>query len=77
MIRKQVYLSEDLDYAVKLRAKKQNKPEAQVLRDLLQKGIAADNPQNAGDTLLAIAKSAVRGAPRDLSQNIDKYLYEK
>lgn len=78
MIRTQVYLPEILYKNVRLAARKQNKPAAQIIRELLEGGVKQKTKKtNAGDALLRLAKLAVRKGPRDLSVNIDKYLYEE
>lgn len=81
MIRSQVYLPEVLYKNVRLVAKKEKRPTAQVIRDILEEGIRQKaQKSNAGDALLRLAKLAkrlkVRG-PKDLSVNHDKYLYEE
>lgn len=78
MLRKQIYFTEDLDKEVKLRALKQKKTEAEVIRDLLYKGLKtqAKNQkfESAGDFLLNLAALDIKG-PKDLSENLDDYLY--
>lgn len=78
MIRTQVYLPKQLYQTIDLVAKRENKPKAQVIRDVLEEGI--ENKQgNVGEALLSLAalgkKLKLKG-PSDLSKNIDKYLYE-
>ncbi len=78
MIRTQVYLPKHLYQTIDLAAKKEKKPKAQIIRDVLEKGMQRKQG-NAGTALLKIAelgkKLKLKG-PRDLSANIDKYLYE-
>ena len=81
MIRTQVYLSKDLYDGISLIAKQEKKPSAQVLRELLTESIRAKvEKQNAGQALKGLAKLGeklqIRG-PKDLSTNVDKYLYEE
>lgn len=81
MIRKQVYLTEDLDQQISLTAASERKPEAQVIREVLHAGFAHMQPaRTAGEALLALARLGeelgIKGPP-DLSRNIDKYLYEE
>lgn len=75
MIRTQVYLTEDQYNHIQLEAKRGKKKAAQVLRDVLERGMK-QYQQNAGNALLDIAKIAQKG-PTDLSTNIDTYLYIK
>ena len=81
MIRTQVYLTEDQARDIKLRAKRENKREAEVIRELVNIGFKAS--QNArgettGEALLRLVslgeKLQVR-APADLSSRIDDILY--
>lgn len=79
MIRTQVYLPKELYQTIDLVAKKEGKPKAQVIRDVLEKGME-QKQKNAGEVLLEIAAMAKKNkwkGPRDLSRNIDKYLYEE
>ena len=78
MIRTQVYLPKDLYRHIDLVAKRDKKAKAQVIREVLDEGIKKKHG-NAGEALLRLAKLGeklnIRG-PKDLSKNIDKYLYE-
>lgn len=47
----------------------------QQVRELLQKGLETQKPRNGGVALMDLAKLGLKG-PKDLSRNIDKYLYE-
>lgn len=80
MIRTQIYLTKELYQEVAFTAKREKKPKAAVIREALGKGlIKKRSKKNAGSVLLEIAelgeKLKLKG-PKDLSQNIDKYLYE-
>lgn len=75
MLRTQVYLPEELDQELKLLAKKEGKPKAEVIREFLGKGLKR-RKRNAGTTLKEIAALAVEG-PGDLSTNLFDYLYGK
>ena len=83
MIRTQVYLTEDQIRDIKLRAKHEDKPEAEVIRELLATGIDASRRQDretTGDALLRLAKLGEKlqvNAPADLSARIDEYLYDE
>jgi metal-responsive CopG/Arc/MetJ family transcriptional regulator len=80
MIRTQIYLPKDLYYHIDQVAKREKRAKAQVIRDTLEKGFKSQQKfqKNAGEALLRLAelgeKLKVKG-PKDLSQNIDKYLY--
>lgn len=79
MIRTQIYLPKELYQAIYLVSKKEKKPKAQVIREVLEKDMSKKQ-ENVGSTLLEIAAMAKKykwKGPRDLSKNIDKYLYEE
>ena len=78
IIRTQVYLTEELYRNIEIVAKREKKTKAQVIRDSLDEGLAdKKDAQNAGKILLKIASKAVKGGEKNLSENIDKYLYEE
>jgi hypothetical protein len=77
MIRTQVYLTEEQTRDIKLRAKRQNKPEAEVIRELVSNGLkaaSASRQESTGDSLLRLAGIHGKG-PADLSTRVDDYLY--
>ena len=80
MIRTQIYLPKDLYHEIAFKAKRESKPKSAVIREALKEGLKQGKTmRNAGSVLLEIAKEAKRlktRGPRDLSTNIDKYLYE-
>lgn len=76
MIRTQVYLPEELYQNIKLLAKKEKKSAAQVVRQALERDLASEKGETVGKALLRLSKIKAKG-PKDLSENIDKYLYEK
>jgi len=77
MIRTQVYLTEEQSRDIKLRAKREKKHEAEVIRELLSEGMKTSPREwreSTGESLLRLA--AIGGkAPADLSTRIDDYLY--
>ena len=81
MIRTQVYITEEQARDIKLRAKREKKREAEVIRDLLNKGFNASGSKSretTGDALLRLARLGEKlhvKAPADLSSRIDDYLY--
>jgi hypothetical protein len=77
MIRTQVYLTEDQARDIKLRAKREKKYEAEVIRDLLSEGMkksVGKAQESTGDSLLRLAAIGGKG-PADLSSRVDDYLY--
>jgi hypothetical protein len=80
MIRTQVYLTEEQAQTIKLRSRQERKPEAQLIRELLDAGLSAGQMprQSVGDALLELAelgKKLGASGPTDLSTNLDDYLY--
>ena len=81
MIRTQVYLTEEQTQDIKIRAKQENKAEAEVIRELLDTGrkvSLSTTHESTGDALLRLAKLGEKlqvRAPADLSTRIDDYLY--
>ena len=67
MVRTHIYLTEDLAKDIKLRARLAGKPEAQVIRDLVRKGLKVSTKKGdltrdtAGESLLRLAKLGGRG----------------
>jgi len=82
MIRTQIYLTDEQKQDIELRAKRQNKAEAEVIRELLDTGRHVSprtDQESTGDALLRLAKLGEKlhvKAPVDLSSRIDEYLYD-
>ena len=82
MIRKHVLLPLPLDERIKLVARTDHKSEAEVIRELLESGLQIKH-QHTGSIghalrqLAEIGKEAGATGPTNLSQYIDKYLYEE
>jgi hypothetical protein len=77
MIRTQVYLTEEQARDIKLRAKREKKREAEVIRELLSEGLKTQplkGRDSTGESLLRLAKIGGK-APADLSSRLDDYLY--
>ena len=75
MIQKHISLPEELDQKIQERAKLLQASEERVIRELLEQGLQT-KPVSLGESLRQLANLGIKG-PRDLSQNIDKYLYEE
>jgi hypothetical protein len=81
MIRTHVYLTENQSQAIKLRSRREQRPEAEVLREIIDKGLTAEDSTgklSTGQSLLQLAELGKKyGAhgPTDLSTNLDDYLY--
>src|SRR4051812_11236323 len=78
MIIKEVQLTKQLDHSIIVLSRQQGKPEAEVIRDLLETGLKTKQQMNTGDALLGLAKlgeTLGMAGPTDLSERHDDYLY--
>ena len=80
MIRTQVYLTEQQYQQIRILAARGKKPAAEVTRELVDSGLKEQKMGSIGEALGELAKLGrelkLKG-PKDLSKNIDKYLYEE
>jgi predicted DNA-binding protein len=76
MIQKYISLPEELDQQIQERAKFLQASEERVIRELIEQGLKTTKPMSLGEVLRQLANLGIKG-PSDLSQNIDKYLYEE
>lgn len=76
MIRKQIYLTPELDRELTIVANRQGKSVAEVVRETLSRSLNIQRRKNepAGAVLLRLAANAWEG-PSDLSTNLFGYLY--
>jgi hypothetical protein len=77
MTRTHVYLTEEQAREIKLIAKRENKREAEVIRELLSVGLknsTSNAQESTGESLLRLAAIGGKG-PADLSSRVDEYLY--
>ena len=76
MNRMHVVLPPDLRERIRLQAQQERKSQAEVVRELIQKGLEVQQPGSAGEALLRLAtlgkKLRVRG-PKDWAKNHDAY----
>ena len=83
MIRTMVYLTEEQARDIKLKAKREQRPEAEVIRELIsagQKVSPRQGRESTGEALLRLARLGEElqvKAPADTSARIDEYLYDK
>lgn len=76
MIRKQIYLTEDIDNELTTLARREKKSVAQLLREILEKSLRTQKKTRSGaEVLLELAKNASKKGPKDLSTNLFDYLY--
>ena len=75
MLRTQIYIPENIHQKVKIIANLQNKSMADLIRRLIISGLIKEEKRIKPKSLDAIAKLNITGGPKDLSSNMDKYLY--
>jgi hypothetical protein len=81
MIRTQIYLTEEQSKDIKARAAREKRREADIIRELLDRGryiSQGKRQESTGEALLRIAamgKELGLSGPTDLSTNHDDYLY--
>lgn len=81
MVKTYLYIPEKLQERITEAATAQNKPKAEILRQAIEKGLAnqvPEDPSASAKTLLQLAEIGQRhklDGPRDLSKNMDKYLW--
>jgi len=79
MLKTYLYLPDTLDTKVKAVAKAQNLSKAEVIRRSIESGISSvyeDNSTKSLFMLADLAKKYKAKGPKDLSANLDKYLWE-
>ena len=79
MIRTQIYLDEQLHRDLNLLARQEKESMAEVARNILKEGIKKrkKTDMSGKGTLQSLLIIKAKGGPRDLSRNIDYYLYGK
>lgn len=77
MIRTQIYIPDDIHRQLVSMANYQKKSMAELVRDFLEQGLKKElNADYTGiKTLQALSKLNLKGGPKDLSKNLDHYLY--
>jgi len=81
MIMTQIYLTEEQARDIKLKAKREDKAEAEIIRELVDMGFRVSENQNresTGEGLLRLAKLGEKlqvKSPPDVSSRIDDILY--
>jgi hypothetical protein len=78
MIRKQIYLPEELERRLSVASKQQQKSEAELVREALEDKLGAAAPVSAGAALMKLAELGRRldiTLPADASAEHDDYLY--
>ncbi|MCJ7739848.1 hypothetical protein MUP32_00840 [Candidatus Microgenomates bacterium] len=77
MIRTQIYIPEDTHTQLLQLAKAKSSSMAEITREFIEEGLKKEkNADNTGiKTLQALSNLNLKGGPKDLSKNLDHYLY--
>lgn len=80
MLKTYLYLPDDLNKRVEITAKNHKKSKAEVMRQAIKNGLEAveETDNNGIEVLLKLAEIGKRynpKGPKDLSKNMDKYLW--
>lgn len=77
MIRTQIYIPEDIHSQLLQLAKTRSTSMAEITRDFIEKGLKTSRDiDTSGKTVMRkLLNMHIRGGPRDLSTNLDHYLY--
>lgn len=75
MLRTQIYIPKPLHQTAKLVAKRKKRAVASLYRELITSGLEAELQRQAEKSLDSLLQLKFRGGPKDLSANIDHYLY--
>jgi len=73
MIRTQIYIPETLHQRAKNVARTKKQSLANLYRGFIANGLSVS--KNRGGDLTALVKLNLKGGPKNLSRDIDKYLY--
>ena len=76
MIRTQIYISEEIHQETRFLAQKQGKSMAELLRSFITMGVIQEKKKVKTPSLDRLIKLGIKGGPKDLSKNFDKYLVE-
>ncbi len=75
MIRTQIYIQETLHERAKTIARNKKQSLANLYRGFIAGGLQTAEKKRRGNSLDSLIKLNLKGGPRDLSTNIDHYLY--
>ena len=76
MKRTQIYIPEAMHQSATMVAQRQSEPLAELLRRLIAAGLQEEKKKIRPKPLDPLIKLKITGGPKDLSRDMDKYLYE-
>lgn len=78
MIRKQLYITPDIDRALDIEAKRQGKSQSEVIRQIFREELGLNKKaKNPSGALFRLAQNTFSEGPKDLSTNFFDYAYGK
>ena len=77
MIRTQIYIPSSLHQDAKNIAQRKNESLAKLLRELIASGLTKEKSKLQPKSLSSLGNLNITGGPKDISQNMDKYLYDR
>lgn len=77
MVRTQIYIPDFLHQTAKNLAAQRNESLAELLRKFISQGIVQEKKKRRIKTLSSLSGLKIKGGPKDLSKNLDAYLYGK
>jgi triacylglycerol esterase/lipase EstA (alpha/beta hydrolase family) len=76
MKRTQIYLPEDTHAELSQWAKQHNTSIAELIRNFVKEGLKQKKTTQKSPDLIGLSKLGLKGGPKDLSANLEKYLYQ-
>jgi len=77
MVRTQIYIPDNVHHQLMHEAQKQGSSMAQLVRNFIEAGLQhkKDTDQSGKSAIEGLLRMSVKGGPKDLSANLDQYLY--
>ena len=77
MKRTQIYIPETVHQAVEMLARNRREPMAKVLRHFIVSGLEREKKSSPAKGIDPLINLKLSGGPKNLSSDMDKYLYDK
>lgn len=77
MLRTQIYIPESTHQQAKNLANQLDQTLAELLRRLIITGLEEEKKKIKPKSLASLSKLNLKGGPKDLSEKMDEYLYQK
>jgi len=75
MIRTQIYIPDSIHQAAKMLAQEQDRSLAELLRQIIVYGLKEERKKIKPKSLAPLTNLKITGGQKNLSANIDKYIY--